>query len=109
LYDEISKNEIIEGTLYKTIDITQSTKFVIKKKIVPDLIPKSAFVRLFKNVQISEDIFASEVHNEYLNEKEFGRLVAAMGILSFKMDEEFDRKFPKNEDKVHAMIKLITE
>jgi len=67
----------------------------------------SSFVRLFKNVQTSFDIFANDTRNEYVNEDEFVRFVGALGLLAFKLEEDFDKKYSTNTDKIKAMIKLL--
>lgn len=66
-YESVSKKEHVDGNVVRTIDITQMTKILINKNIVPHLIPKSAVARLFKNVQ-QEDIFADDAWQEFLND-----------------------------------------
>jgi hypothetical protein len=49
-FEEVAKKEIIDGRILLSLDLTQATKIGINKKVVPELLPISSFVRLFKNV-----------------------------------------------------------
>lgn len=84
------------------------TKLLINQKIVPELLPKSTAVQLFKNVQYQPDIFANDSRNEYLNDEEFVKFVGALGLLAFKLEEDWDKKYKSNFDKISAMVKLLT-
>jgi len=99
-YDSISKKDHIDGSIVRTIDMTQLTWILISKKIIPNLIPKSALARLFKNVQ-QKDIFADDAWNEYLNEDQYVQFVGALGLLAFKLEDDIQRKFPTHELKIN--------
>lgn len=49
-YAKESKSEIVDGRVQRSINLVQLTKVLINKKIVPELLPKSTVVQLFKNV-----------------------------------------------------------
>lgn len=103
----ISKGVTVGGKLAQVQDITQATKFAIKKGIVPDLVQKPAFVKLFKNVQLERDMFADDSHKEYLDGEEWVRLMSVVGILAFKMDPDLTKRLPTSVDKAGFLLQLV--
>ena len=105
-FESISKPEHVDGQVVRTIDITQITKLLISKKIVPHLIPKRALARLFRNVQ-QLDLFASDARNEFLTDDQFVLFVGAVGLLAFKLQDDIERKFPSHELKIKQIVHML--
>lgn len=90
------------------IDILAINKISIDRGIVPQLISKPDFVRLFKLTQKEFMDHDKKTRNEWLNLEQCKRFMAAVGIYAFSMDENLDKKYPSAKDKAGAAIALLT-
>jgi hypothetical protein len=109
LFDVNSKKFSEEGKTIDVIDLIGATKISIDLGVIPDLISKFNFVKLFKIVQPSEMNVSSKAKNkDYLIFDEFKHLVAATGVFSYT-NEVLKAKFPKAVQKVVSIMKLYTK
>ncbi|CAI2365487.1 unnamed protein product [Moneuplotes crassus] len=108
LFENNCKEIHADGKTVKVIDIIQANKLSIDLGIIPDVISKLNFVKLFKFCQPSENSLSSRAkYREYLLEEEFKHLIAAIGIFVFNQDAELKNKY--HESKKHSSSKLKSE
>jgi len=105
--DNSKKRTLSDGTTKDVIDIKQAAKITIDLSIIPDIISKIHFIKLFKLVQKDLDVLDKAHHNDYLEKNEFKELIAAVGIHAYTEDETLKVKFPKSEQKVASVLKLF--
>lgn len=118
-FDENSKRINFGDYIKDVIDLKITSKLAIDISVVPDLISKTHFVKLFKLVQKDSDAYfknkqsyntksaGSHKHRDYLDKNEFKELIAAVGIHAYTEDESLKARFPKSEQKVESMFKLF--
>lgn len=125
LFDVNSKKVHEDGKTIDVVDLIAANKISINISVIPDLISKLNFVKLFKIVQPSEmNLLSKSKNRDYLTFDEFKHLIAATGIFSYRfsdgkfklisnyltiIDEILKAKFPKAVQTVVSIMKLYTK
>ena len=110
LFENNCKEIHVGDKTIKVVDLIQATKLSIDLGIIPDVISKFNFVKLFKFCQPSEINLSSKAqYRDYLTQDEYKYLLASVGIFSYNEDETLKSKFPRSEQKVISIMKLYTK
>jgi hypothetical protein len=109
-FDNNCKRDTFDSEVKDTIDLVQGTKISIELSIIPDLISKVNFVKLFKFCQQGEILKPYKAqHRDYLTREEFRNLIASIGIFSYSEDESLKEKFPLSVQRAVSVMKLYTK
>ena len=106
-FEDNSKRKDFSDRTIDIIDLTQATKIAIEYTVVPDLISKVDFVKIFKLIQEDLDELDKKQHRDYLDHNEFKKFLAAVGIHAYTEDERLNEKFPTSESKVLSFFKVL--
>lgn len=88
LFDVNSKKVNEDGKTIDVVDLIAANKISINISVIPDLISKLNFVKLFKIVQPSEmNLLSKSKNKDYLTFDEFKHLIAATGIYSYRFSD----------------------